>query len=118
MRSRLSLVLLLFPALCTAAFNATAAPTFVHLFEWSWSDVATECEQWLGPQGFDAVQVSPPMEHISGDQWWTRYQPTSYQIISRSGDRAGFKDMVSRCRAAGVAIYADAVINHMAAGSG
>lgn len=24
---------------------------FVHLFEWSWSDVAIECEQWLGPKG-------------------------------------------------------------------
>ena len=33
---------------------------FVHLFEWSWEDVAKECENWLGPKGYDAVQVSPP----------------------------------------------------------
>lgn len=53
---------------------AAAAPTtFVHLFEWSWPDVAQECEQFLGPKGYAAVQVSPPNEHITGNQWWTRY---------------------------------------------
>jgi hypothetical protein len=34
--------------------------------------------------------------------------------VSRSGDEAGFRDMVARCHAAGVKIYADAVINHTA----
>jgi hypothetical protein len=37
--------------------------------------VAIECEEWLGPKGFGAVQISPPMEHITGPQWWTRYSP-------------------------------------------
>jgi len=92
--------------------------TFVHLFEWSWEDVAKECEDWLGPKGYTAVQVSPPMEHMSGSAWWTRYQPVSYNIISRSGDEAGFRSMVARCRAVGVGIYADGVINHMASGGG
>lgn len=32
--------------------------TIVHLFEWKWKDVATECEQTLGPAGFCGVQVS------------------------------------------------------------
>ena len=39
----------------------------VHLFEWSWKDIANECESYLGPKGFCAVQVSPPMEHIQGN---------------------------------------------------
>jgi alpha-amylase len=90
----------------------------VHLFEWSWDDVAAECEQFLGPKGFNAVQVSPPNEHVTGPQWWTRYQPVSYQLQSRSGNATAFADMVARCKKAGVAIYADAVINHMAAGAG
>lgn len=90
----------------------------VQLFEWSWADVANECETFLGPKGFKAVQVSPPMEHIKGSEWWTRYQPVSYKIISRSGDEASFRDMVSRCNAANVSIVVDSVINHMAAGSG
>ncbi|XOV81120.1 MAG: alpha-amylase family protein [Aestuariibacter sp.] len=98
--------------------TVSANTTFVHLFEWNWQDVATECETFLGPKGYAAVQVSPPNEHIQGSQWWTRYQPVSYQLESRGGSRAQFIDMVNRCNAAGVEIYVDAVINHMAAGSG
>jgi alpha-amylase len=40
-----------------------AGDVFVHLFEWKWPDIATECETVLGPAGFKAVQVSPPQEH-------------------------------------------------------
>lgn len=94
------------------------ADTFVHLFEWRWHDIAKECEDFLGPKGYKAVQVSPPSEHRAGTQWWTRYQPVSYELTSRSGNRAEFIDMVQRCKAVGVDIYVDAVINHMAAGSG
>jgi alpha-amylase len=91
----------------------------VHLFEWTWEDVAQECETVLGPQGYRAVQISPPQEHVvapeHGFPWWQRYQPVSYQLISRSGDRAQLEEMVRRCQAVGVDVYADAVINHMAA---
>ena len=99
----------------TAVSAAEPRTVFVHLFEWKWSDIAQECENFLGPKGFSAVQVSPPQEHpvISGYPWWQRYQPVSYQIHSRSGDRAAFADMVSRCNAVGVDIYVDAIINHM-----
>ena len=94
---------------------ATApADVFVHLFEWRWPDVAAECENFLGPAGYTAVQVSPAQEHVQGPQWWTRYQPVSYLIESRSGTRAEFADMVQRCEDAGVDIYADALTNHMA----
>lgn len=101
--------------------HAAAGEVFVHLFEWKWTDIATECETVLGPAGFEAVQVSPPQEHRiqSGFPWWQRYQPVSYRLDrSRSGTRAEFVDMVNRCKAAGVGIYVDAVINHMTAGSG
>ncbi len=92
---------------------------FVHLFEWKWTDVETECVEFLGPKGFAAVQVSPPNEHIDHRQvtdraWWSRYQPVSYQLESRSGTRAEFISMVQACNNAGVDIYVDAVINHMA----
>lgn len=91
-----------------------APVAFVQLFEWRWNDIADECENVLGPAGYTAVQVSPPNEHITGPAWWTRYQPVSYEIESRGGTRAEFAAMVERCAAAGVGIYADAVINHMA----
>ncbi|HEY9881638.1 MAG TPA: alpha-amylase family protein [Leptolyngbyaceae cyanobacterium] len=105
------------PSYSFAASPPDSAP-FVHLLEWTWPDVAEECERYLGPQGFRAVQVSPPQEHVvlpeQGYPWWQRYQPVSYRLESRSGNRAQFLSMVRRCRKAGVAIYADAVINHMA----
>jgi alpha-amylase len=101
--------------------HAAAGDVFVHLFEWRWADIAAECENVLGPAGFEAVQISPPQEHavIAGAPWWQRYQPVSYSIDrSRSGTRAEFEAMVQRCKAAGVDIYVDAVINHMTAGGG
>ncbi|KAB8141050.1 ATPase [Chloroflexia bacterium SDU3-3] len=97
---------------------------FVQLFEWKWTDIAKECETYLGPQGFSAVQISPPNEHAiiqsNGTYpWWERYQPVSYSLAkSRSGTLAEFQDMVTRCHNVGVDIYADAVINHMTAGGG
>ncbi len=101
--------------------SADHRTVFVQLFEWRWEDVARECEQVLGPAGFSAVQVSPPNEHIDHRSpklaipyaWWARYQPVTYDLISRSGDSQAFESMVQRCRAVGVGIYVDAVLNHM-----
>ena len=72
----------------------------------------------MSKKGYKAVQVSPPTDHIQGSAWWTRYQPVTYKLISRSGNETQFDDMVSRCNKAGVKIVVDTVINHMAAGSG
>jgi alpha-amylase len=88
--------------------------TMVHLFEWRWTDVARECETYLGPKGYQAVQISPPHEHITDARWWARYQPVSYLLESRGGTREQFVDMVRRCRDSGVDIYADVVLNHTA----
>lgn len=99
-----------------ASGHGAAGDVFVHLFEWKWTDIATECERELGPDGYAAVQVSPPQEHsiTPNHDWSERYQPVSYAIDrSRSGTKAEFVAMVSRCKAAGVDIYVDAVINHM-----
>ena len=96
--------------------HMAAGDVFVHLFEWRWDDIANECEQVLGPAGFTAVQISPPQEHsiTPTHDWSERYQPVSYSLArSRSGDSTAFVDMVSRCKAAGVGIYVDGVINHM-----
>ncbi|TWV32882.1 glycosidase [Streptomyces misionensis] len=88
------------------------------LFEWNYASVARECSNTLGPAGYGYVQVSPPEEHIQGSQWWTSYQPVSYKIAGRLGDRTTFKNMISTCHAAGVKVVVDTVINHMTSGSG
>ncbi|MEV6688274.1 carbohydrate-binding module family 20 domain-containing protein [Streptomyces sp. NPDC051578] len=88
------------------------------MFEWRFDSVAKACRDSLGPAGYGYVQVSPPQEHVQGAQWWTSYQPVSYKIAGRLGDRAAFKGMVDACHAAGVKVVADSVVNHMAAGDG
>ncbi|MEV5678707.1 carbohydrate-binding module family 20 domain-containing protein [Streptomyces sp. NPDC052179] len=88
------------------------------MFEWKFDSIAKACTDTLGPAGYGFVQVSPPQEHIQGGQWWTSYQPVSYRIAGRLGDRNAFAAMVNTCHGAGVKVVADAVINHMSAGSG
>ena len=57
----LHLICLLF---AVANIHAQKSPNFVpgksaivHLFEWKFSDIADECERFLGPKGFGGVQV-------------------------------------------------------------
>ncbi|GGP43233.1 alpha-amylase [Saccharothrix coeruleofusca] len=88
------------------------------LFQWPFDRVAAECTTSLGPKGYGFVEVSPATEHIQGSQWWTSYQPVSYRIAGRLGDETAFRNMVGTCHAAGVKVIADAVVNHMSAGSG
>ncbi len=116
----LAVALTAFAAPVMNAESASASPTGAHdvianLFEWNWPSVASECTNVLGPQGYGAVQVAPPEDSLSrdGHPWWEVYQPGDYNINSRMGDRAAFTSMVSACHAAGVKVYADAVINHM-----
>lgn len=88
----------------------------IQMFEWPWAALARECETVLGPMEIAAVQVSPPQEHLALGQnsWWERYQPVSYKLESRGGNEAEFRDMVKRCKAVGVDVYVDVILNHMA----
>lgn len=110
-------------ALSSGQFNPhfwTGRSGIVHLFEWKWVDIAKECENFLAPNGFAGVQISPPNENVivPNRPWWERYQPVSYNLVTRSGNEAAFSDMTRRCNAVGVRIYVDAVINHMSGMSG
>ena len=94
----------------------------VELFGWPYDDIAEECE-FLGKAGYMAVKVFPLQESIltfdtveNGElnPWWFLYQPVSYRLKSRMGDKKQLKNMINICRKNGVRVYADAVINHMA----
>ena len=83
---------------CLLGAPLAQATVFVHLFEWTWNDIAQECEDFLGPKGYFAVQISPPNEHrlLLGRPWYERYQPVSYKLTSRSGTRQEFLQMLQR----------------------
>ncbi|MEM6254410.1 MAG: alpha amylase C-terminal domain-containing protein [Cyanobacteria bacterium P01_D01_bin.156] len=108
------------PATGGRSFPTSSRSVMVQLFEWRWADIAQECEAWLGPLGYGAVQISPPHEHRVIDEgpnafpWYQRYERVSYKLSSRSGDRSELANMVNRCHRAGVKVYADVVINHIA----
>ncbi len=114
-------------ALGCALFIATAAQaltfnprdTSVQMFRWRWNDIAKECTNWLGPQGFGAVQVSPPQASLNNSSWWNVYQPVNFvNLTGPMGTEQQFKDMVTACHAAHVRVFVDVVVNHMAAGAG
>lgn len=116
-RARALLAALTLLALAPAAAGAALNPrdTSVQMFQWSWNDIATECTQWLGPKGFGAVQISPPGASKVADGWWGVYQPVNpLALTSRMGTPAELRTMVETCHAAGVRVYADLVINHLA----
>lgn len=111
----------LIAALAPPVTAATLNPrdTSVQMFEWSWNDIATECTQWLGPQGYGAVQISPPGASKVANGWWGVYQPVNYAALtSRMGQTAQLQSMIDTCHASGVRVYADVVVNQMADGSG
>ena len=37
--------------------NCNGKTVIVHLFEWKWTDIAAECERFLGPAGYCGFQV-------------------------------------------------------------
>ncbi|TFK99980.1 glycoside hydrolase family 13 protein [Pterulicium gracile] len=88
-------------------------PVIIQLFEWTWDSVASECTSFIGPAGYGFVQVSPPAEHVTGEAWWTDYQPVSYKLESKRGNREQFASMVKTCQAAGVGVIVDTILNHM-----
>ncbi|PPQ72965.1 hypothetical protein CVT24_000167 [Panaeolus cyanescens] len=105
-----------------SSFNNGQKGGIVELFGWPWNDIAKECE-FLGKAGYMGVKVWAPNEHVWGSHyyepdgqfrpWYFVYQPVSYRLHSRMGTRAELRAMINSCRAAGVRVYADAVINHM-----
>ena len=85
------------------------------MFDWPWTAIAAECTTVLGPDGYGAVQISPPEEAVvlpgSGYPWWQAYQPVSYALTSRFGTQAQLAAMISSCHAAGVRVYDIAAID-------
>ncbi|XP_047029614.1 alpha-amylase A-like [Helicoverpa zea] len=93
----------------------------VQMFEWKWLDIAEECERFLGPKGYGAIQTSPASENmvinLNGIRpWYERYQVMSYKLETRSGNEADFLNMTTRCNKVGVRVYVDVVFNHMTGG--
>jgi len=65
----MALLHLIFLLFCVANIHAHNNPNtlvgrnaIVQLFEWKFSDIALECERFLGPKGFAGVQVGKVLD--------------------------------------------------------
>ena len=77
-----------------AAFNSNL--TSVQMFHWRWDDIAKECQNFLGPQGYGAVQISPPSSAFRGSAWWDMYQPVDFSnLTSKLGNEAQLQNMIN-----------------------
>ena len=93
----------------------------VELFGWPYQDVTEECV-FIGIAGYLGVKVYAPHESILDyenvennelNPWNYFYQPVSYKMNSRMGDKKVLKKMINLCRKNGVRVYTDVIINHM-----
>lgn len=105
----------------TSSVTASTAASWVNsdvqviAFQQTWNTIAKECKDTYGHEGVGYVEVSPPQESIKGSSWWTSYQPVSYKLDSKLGTEAEFNNMITVCKAQGVGIIADVVMNNTAA---
>src|SRR5215831_11898256 len=103
----------------TAASAGSDPGVIAAMFDWPWTAIAAECANVLRPDGYGAVQISPPQEAVvlaaDGYPWWQAYQPVAYDLNSRCGTQAQLASMISACHAAGIKVYAVVVLNHMTA---
>lgn len=85
----------------------------VQMFDQPFARVLAELPR-LRRLGFSHVLVSPPQKSHPSRRWWARYQPVDYRSIE--GPLGGADDLHRLCQEAarrGMAVVADAVLNHM-----
>ena len=93
----------------------------VELFGWPYDDIAEECE-FLSVAGYLGIKIFPPNESILNENlyeneelnpWSYFFQPVSYKIKSRLGNKKQLKNMINRCRKNNIRIYSEVIINQM-----
>ncbi len=102
---------------CLLLAQSASAEVSLHAFNWRYADVGAQA-QAIRDRGYDSVLVSPPLKS-EGAAWFARYQPQDYRVIDNPlGNTEDFRAMSAQLTAAGLRLYADVVLNHMANESG
>lgn len=60
MKALLLVAILSLPSILAIGYDLNQLPTrsvIAQMFEWKFADIASECELFLGPKGYGAVQV-------------------------------------------------------------
>jgi len=97
--------------------------SIVEFFGWPHDDILSECA-FLADAGYMGAKFFPVQEQVMSvetfqqdlNPWYFMYQPMSYKLGGRMGDRDQLRAAIHGCRELGVRAYADAVLNHMVGG--
>jgi alpha-amylase len=97
---------------------AAHAEVVLHAFDWHYREVAEKATS-IADAGYSAVLVMPPHKSkVDADgesAWWQHYQPQDLRVVEHSrGNKEDLVAMISALHRAGVEVYADVVLNHMA----
>lgn len=78
------------------------------------SEITTYLDQ-VASNGYTHILISPITLCNSGNEWWLRYQPLSYEIGSSAiGSYDEIKQFIKKCNDKKIKVICDIVINHMA----
>lgn len=117
------------PAVAIPAANAKGdyrngqKGSIVEFFMWPHSEIEKECAM-LAKMGYMGAKMFPVQEQVMSlepfnndlNPWYFAYQPVSYRLQGRMGNRDDLRKAIHTCRSYGVRMYADAVLNHMTGG--
>lgn len=95
--------------------SLTHADVILHAFDWRYDEVEAKASE-IANLGYKKVLVAPPIKSSPDNcYWWARYQPQDLRVIDHClGNKQSFQSMINALTSAGVATYADIVLNHMA----
>lgn len=105
-----SAFLVLLPSRVEAAEQPIA---IFHAFNQKYQEVkGFVCE--LEKQGYSHVQISPAQQSNPGSEWWKRYQPVDYTVISGLGTERELQELTAQAKNCNIKVISDVVFNHMA----
>jgi alpha-amylase len=94
-------------------YRAGQKGSIVEFFGWPHMDILQEC-QFLADAGFMGAKFFPMQEQVMSSEpfqnilnpWYFMYQPMSYKLGGRMGDRDALRTAIHGCRELGVRAYA------------
>ena len=83
-------------------------------FNQRYADVESQLGE-LKDLGYDVIQVSPAQKSLNHPDWWSRYQPVDYLVLSGPlGTGEDLGRLATAAHARNLKIIVDVVLNHLA----
>jgi len=84
-----------------------------HFFQWKLKDITNNLNK-IKECGYNAVQITPIQPCKEGGEFWTYYQPLSFEIGNRTGTKEDLIELCYEANKIGIDIIVDVVLRHTA----